>query len=72
MTLFAEEIRDRWAAIAPLLSVRTAGEYDEAIGRLNSLLDEVGTDEGHPLYGLPVRQMRTLAERVDVSPAVFF
>lgn len=28
------------------------GEYDRAIERLNALLDEVGTNENHPLYGL--------------------
>jgi len=27
-------------------------EYDPAIAHLNQLIDEIGTDEGHPLYGL--------------------
>ena len=27
-------------------------EYDLALERLNSLIDEVGTDERHPLYSL--------------------
>ena len=27
-------------------------KYDEAVGRLNGLIDEVGTDEHHPLYSL--------------------
>jgi HTH-type transcriptional regulator/antitoxin HigA len=27
-------------------------EYDLAVKRLNALLDEIGTDESHPMYGL--------------------
>jgi HTH-type transcriptional regulator/antitoxin HigA len=27
-------------------------EYDRAVKRLNKLLDKIGTDEQHPLYGL--------------------
>jgi HTH-type transcriptional regulator/antitoxin HigA len=39
-------------AIRPVLSVRNAQEYDQAIERLNSLLDAIGDDEEHPLYSL--------------------
>jgi HTH-type transcriptional regulator / antitoxin HigA len=35
-----------------LLSIRNEREYDLAVERLNRLLDEVGTDEQHPLYTL--------------------
>jgi len=41
-----------WASIAPLLSIRNEQEYDRAIAHLNQLLDEIGTDTTHPLYGL--------------------
>jgi HTH-type transcriptional regulator/antitoxin HigA len=41
-----------WTAISPLLSLRNEQEYDGAVERLNRLLDEVGTDEQHPLYTL--------------------
>jgi HTH-type transcriptional regulator/antitoxin HigA len=34
------------------LSIRNEHEYDLAIEHLNHLLDEVGTDEQHPLYTL--------------------
>jgi HTH-type transcriptional regulator / antitoxin HigA len=34
------------------LSLRNEQEYDRAVERLNRLLDEVGTDEQHPLYTL--------------------
>ena len=36
----------------PLLSIRNEHEYDQAIERLNHLLDQIGTDENHSLYGL--------------------
>jgi len=32
--------------------IRNEREYDRAVKRLNTLLDEVGTNERHPLYGL--------------------
>ena len=35
-----------------LLTIRTEADYDRAVKRLNTLLNEVGADERHPLYGL--------------------
>jgi HTH-type transcriptional regulator/antitoxin HigA len=32
--------------------IHSEADYDQAIERLNSLLDEIGTNEDHPLYGL--------------------
>ncbi len=52
MTIVTKEIQRHWASIGPLLTIRNARDYDLAVQRLNSLLDEVGTDESHPLYGL--------------------
>jgi HTH-type transcriptional regulator / antitoxin HigA len=49
---FAEHIQPYWAVVEPVLTIQSAADYEEAIGRLNQLIDEVGTDEGHPLYGL--------------------
>jgi HTH-type transcriptional regulator / antitoxin HigA len=34
------------------LTIRNEREYDRALQRLNTLLDEVGTNQRHPLYGL--------------------
>ncbi len=34
------------------LLIRNEREYDQAVKRLNGLLDEIGTNERHPLYGL--------------------
>jgi HTH-type transcriptional regulator/antitoxin HigA len=52
MTGIPLELQQHWTAISPLLSLRNEREYDRAVERLNRLLDEVGTDEQHPLYTL--------------------
>ena len=52
MTAIPHELQHHWTAISPLLSLRNEQEYDRAVERLNRLLDEVGTDEQHPLYTL--------------------
>ncbi|GAB4550613.1 MAG: type II toxin-antitoxin system antitoxin HigA [Anaerolineae bacterium] len=52
MSVLTKDIQTHWATIHPLLSIRNEEEYELAIKRLNSLLDEIGTNEGHPLYGL--------------------
>ena len=36
--------------VSPLLKIQNEREYDLALERLNGLIDEVGTDERHPLY----------------------
>jgi HTH-type transcriptional regulator/antitoxin HigA len=52
MTGIFLELQQHWTAISPLLLLRNEQEYDRAVERLNRLLDEVGTDEQHPLYTL--------------------
>ena len=52
MSVITPETQRSWEAIGPLLSIRNEREYDRAMKRLNHLLDEVGTDEHHPLYTL--------------------
>ena len=52
MTVMPHELQQHWTALSPLLSIRNEHEYDLAVERLNHLLDEVGTDEQHPLYTL--------------------
>ena len=52
MTVMPDELQQHWTALSPLLSIRNEHEYDCAVERLNHLLDEVGTDEQHPLYTL--------------------
>src|SRR5258708_22838985 len=52
MIVIPKELQQHWTAVSSLLSVRNEGEYEQAVERLNRLLDEVGTDEQHPLYTL--------------------
>lgn len=52
MTVISQEVQQHWSAVSPLLSIRNEQEYDLAVDRLNHLLDEVGTNEQHPLYTL--------------------
>ena len=52
MTAITRDIHNHWTVISPLLAVRNEREYDMAVERLNGLLDEIGTNEQHPLYTL--------------------
>jgi len=52
MNILSIEIQTHWQNISPLLSIRNEREYDAAVERMNELLDEIGTDENHPLYSL--------------------
>lgn len=52
MSTLAKDIQEHWTAIRPVLSIRTESDYHRAVDMLNDLLDEVGTNEGHPLYEL--------------------
>ena len=51
MTQIAD-LQAHWPPIAPMFSIRTEEEYDAAVGRLNALIDEIGTNAEHPLYGV--------------------
>ena len=52
MSAITKNLQNHWANIRPILTIRNDREYDQAVKRLNEMLDEIGTDEGHPLYGL--------------------
>jgi HTH-type transcriptional regulator/antitoxin HigA len=52
MAFFSDEILASWKNIGPLLTIRNENEFDAAVERMNELLDEIGTDESHPLYSL--------------------
>ena len=52
MTLLTDQLKTNWANISPLLTIRNEKEYDAAVKHLNELLDEIGTNEKHPLYTL--------------------
>lgn len=52
MNVMIKDLQDHWLAISPILTIHNENEYDAAVDHLNDLLDEVGTDESHPLYEL--------------------
>lgn len=52
MSVLPNNTSSHWATIAPILSIRNEREYDQAVKRLNSLIDEIGDNQRHPLYGL--------------------
>ncbi|MDE0313625.1 MAG: transcriptional regulator [Candidatus Poribacteria bacterium] len=52
MSIIAKDIQTHWRVVQPLFSIRNEKEYDKAVTVLNELIDEIGTNEKHPLYGL--------------------
>ncbi len=52
MSVITPQHRRSWTQVSSLLRIGNEQEYDLALERLNSLVDEVGTDERHPLYSL--------------------
>lgn len=50
MSAAIHAIQDHWAYVGPFLVIRNEQDYQHAIERLNFLIDEVGTNEQHPLY----------------------
>jgi len=50
MTMIIREIQPHWTAVSPYLSIHSERDYERAIEQLNQLLDEIGTDETHPMY----------------------
>lgn len=52
MSALRKETQEHWQAIGPLLTIRDERDYTAAVRRLDSLLEEIGADEQHPLYGL--------------------
>ena len=52
MSVSTKQLEENWASMRSILTIRNEREYTRAIKRLNELLDEVGTNERHPLYTL--------------------
>lgn len=50
MSTITPEIKQQWVKIAPYLTISNHLEYDQAVERLDNLIDEVGTNTAHPLY----------------------
>jgi len=52
MTNLTKEIRNHWTYLKSYLIIRDERDYDQAIRRLNELLDEIGENAQHPLFDL--------------------
>ena len=52
MSVITPQLERSWTQVSPLLKIQNEQDYDLAVDRLNSLIDDVGTDEHHPLYSL--------------------
>ena len=50
-TMDAPVLKKTWPVVENYLSIHNKHDYDLAVTMLNQLLDEVGADEKHPLYG---------------------
>ncbi len=50
MTVMTQQIQPHWTAVRPYLSIHTERDYDRAVEQMNGLIDEIGTDENHPMY----------------------
>ncbi|MFK0734366.1 MAG: type II toxin-antitoxin system HigA family antitoxin [Gloeotrichia echinulata GP01] len=66
LTTLPPDINTHWSAIAPLLTIRNEEEYEQAIKRLNDLIDEIGTNEQHPLYNF-LDTLGTLIEAYEAE-----
>ncbi len=60
LTTLPPDINTHWSAIAPLLTIRNEQEYEQAIERLNDLIDEIGTNEQHPLYNFSENKLNRI------------
>ena len=52
MSVVTEDIQEHWRIVKTLFSIHNQSEYNLAIEWLNTLMDEIGTTERHPLYEL--------------------
>ena len=52
MKILTQELQPHWVAISSIFSIQNEEQYDKAVEVLNILIDEVGTNEKHPLYSM--------------------
>lgn len=52
MSVITADLLEHWAHIRPWLTLRHERDYAAAVARLDELLDVVGDNPRHPLYGL--------------------
>lgn len=56
--------RQAWSLVDKGLSIRTEADYNKAVEVLNTLLDEVGDNESHPLFNF-LEVLGTLIESYE-------
>lgn len=66
MTTQIADLQTHWLPIAPLFALRNEADYDAAVARLNTLLDEIGTNQQHPLYSF-LDTLGTLVHTYEVE-----
>ena len=50
MSVITKDLQNHWMVLRPFFVIHSEQAYDMAVGLLNQLLDEIGTNEQHPLY----------------------
>jgi HTH-type transcriptional regulator/antitoxin HigA len=58
------QFRHAWKVVGPGLSIRTEHDHAQAVRILDQLLDEVGDDQRHPLFGF-LEVLGTLIESYE-------
>ncbi len=52
MKISSKDLQHHWLAMSSIFSIQNEEQYDRAVEVLHALLDEVETNEQHPLYGM--------------------
>ena len=68
MTVITQELTSNWSRIEPYLRIDSEADYDRAVDFLNQLLDEIGDNEGHPMYAF----LDTLGTLVEIYEDLHF
>ena len=50
MNVIQKKIHKHWIPVSHFFSIHDEKEYDRAVELLDSLIDEIGTNDQHPLY----------------------
>ena len=52
MKILSEDLQHHWLAVSSIFCIQNEEQYDRAVEVLHALIDEVETNEQHPLYGM--------------------
>ena len=72
MTVNLSQTAQTWASLGNIIFVpHTAAEYEQLVAFLDTLIDEVGEDETHPLASL-MELVGVLIEKYEDAPVPAF